>query len=103
VSSLDTSKGGDVKLHVDTSNPVEHAYSLTSSPALPTTNIFVPSVLNARPRGDVSSLDTSKGGDVKVVSANTSLIGIIKLDKSKTDVITKTDFLLFTFVDKSSL
>ena len=39
---------------VDTSNPVDRVYSLTSSPVPPTTNILVPSLLNANPCGEVS-------------------------------------------------
>ena len=77
-----------VKIQVDTSNAV-HAYSLTSFPESPTTNIFVPSVLNATPVGSPSWNFTEKAS-TKVVAANASLIGIIKLDKSKTDVITIT-------------
>ena len=43
-----------MKAAVETSNAVDSAYSLTSSPSFPTTNIFVPSAENARPVGRVS-------------------------------------------------
>ena len=48
------------KLAVETSKPVESVYSLTSLPALPNTNILVPSLLKEISRGAVSWPETSK-------------------------------------------
>ena len=43
---------------VDASKAVERVYSVTSWPVNPVMNIFVPSLLNARPRGSFSSVLT---------------------------------------------
>ena len=48
------------KVADDTSKPVDNVYSFISSPALPDTNILVPSLLNAIPLGAVSWPLTSK-------------------------------------------
>ena len=45
---------------VDMSNPVDNAYSYTASPAVPQTNILVPSELKAIPVGTLSCELTSK-------------------------------------------
>ena len=50
------------------------------SPERPATNIFVPSVLNARLLGIVSSSDTSFAS-TKVVAADTSLIGTSPMEQ----------------------
>ena len=59
VSWLETLKLS-TKLAVETSNPVERVYSLTSWPTRPNTNILVPSVLKARLMGKVSWLKILK-------------------------------------------
>ena len=50
-----------IKLTVDErSKPVDNVYSFISLPLLPVTNIFVPSLLKARPKGLRSWLEISR-------------------------------------------
>ncbi len=70
--SCDATEKESTKDAVDTSKGAVSVYSFTSSPSLPTTNIFPPLAEKARPCGNVScdatekestkdAVDTSKG------------------------------------------
>ncbi len=61
IVSCPASENESTKVTVsDKSNAVLSVYSLTSFPPSPTTNILVPLVLNAMPRGAVSCAETEK-------------------------------------------
>ena len=60
LSSCPDIEKASVNTEVETSKPVDSAYSFTSSPVAPRTNILVPSVLNAKPLGLISWPETLK-------------------------------------------
>ena len=60
VASCDETEKASTKVAVEASKAVDSAYSFTSSPAVPITNILAPSFENAMPRGPASCDETEK-------------------------------------------
>ena len=67
---------------VETSKPVERVYSLTSSPEYPIMNIFVPSLLKAKPVGELSWPETLKLSTKEAVETSKPVERVYSLTSS---------------------